>query len=109
MRAQRFFDVLNAILTKTSGADIVTSTAGAMDIERAADDMVAAKFDGERAALRVLIAVVPDIPTVASELSTDACDTYCINHLIHCHASLNAVKSVLGQHLLPARDLVVFV
>ncbi len=47
MRAQRFFDVLNAMLTTTSGADIATSTAGAMDIERAADDMVAAKFDSK--------------------------------------------------------------
>ncbi len=65
-----------------SGADIVASPAGAMDIERSADDMVAGKFDHERAALRVLIAVVPDIPTVASELSTDACDTNSINHLI---------------------------
>lgn len=92
-----------------SWADIVASTAGAMYVECAADDIVAREFNHERAALRVLISVIPDIPAVASKLSAYTRNANRIDHLIQRRASLDAVKSLFGQHLLPPRELVFFI
>ena len=79
-----------------------------MYVECAADDIVAREFNHERAALRVLIAVIPDI-SAAGELTAYPRNTNRIDHLIQWHASLNTVESVLGQHLLPVRDFVFFI
>ena len=75
-----------------------------MYVECAADEIVVSEFNHERAALRVLVAVIPDIPAVSGELSAYKRDTNRINHLIQRHAGLDAVESVLRQHLLPVSD-----